>query len=244
MNRAQYRGYTLLEVILATTVSLLLVAALYKVIRLHLSTANRGREAVEHEHLSRAISEQFRRDLRHLVVPRRSDSVTSTLTADPEKNASTLRFTGLSGQADWIELFADQLPVDADRRISTPVGLLRIRYELRSGGANDSGYVSPDWKLIRSLVPADFAEAADRGDEAARRWTRNDVLADNLWDARFEYWDEATNSWAESWIPKESRTPPPAIRLSFQLHESAADPKLASGGTTRFHRVVVDLSGL
>ena len=242
VKRHRCNAYTLLEVILAITISLVFLGALYRTLKLHLNTSQWGKNAVEQEQLYRAVGEQLRHDLAQLVSTDYEEAVESTFSEIPGRIQSTSRYTGLTGQSRWLEFYSDRMIVDTDRRTHTPVGLTRIRYELTPNARSSAGSDETTWTLTRLQIPAEFADAQDEGYREAEEWSRIDVLSNQVRWSHFEFWDTDKNNWVDSWQDSLLASPPAAVCLSLQLIDSGGSSGVGSRGESPVHRVVVDLT--
>ena len=62
-KQARRPGYTLLEVLLAASISLLLLGALYAALNIQLRNSSAGRDAVETASVARAVFDKFTNDI-------------------------------------------------------------------------------------------------------------------------------------------------------------------------------------
>ena len=90
-------GFTLLEVILAMSLSIVLLAALYAALKLHLTFAQRGPEQVRKVQLARAVVERIARDVRAVVPQAAKESSTSASSTSSSNTTTGATPTGSTG---------------------------------------------------------------------------------------------------------------------------------------------------
>src|SRR5262245_22495134 len=93
------RAFTLLEVILAMSLSIVLLAALYTVLKLHLTYAQKAPQLVERSLKARAIVDRIGRDIRAVVAPSPAPqgSSGSSATGSRTSSGTGASSTGTSG---------------------------------------------------------------------------------------------------------------------------------------------------
>ncbi|MCE9530176.1 MAG: prepilin-type N-terminal cleavage/methylation domain-containing protein [Planctomycetes bacterium] len=118
-------GFTLLEVLLASLIATLLMAALYVAMEVQLRQANDGREVIERATLSRAIINRLTLDLTPSVTPPRakpkkgssssstSSSSTSSTTGSTSGTTTTGSTTDMSSSMNTTEQVTSVIPLQA-----------------------------------------------------------------------------------------------------------------------------------
>ncbi len=200
-------GFTLFEVLLASAIALLLMAALYSAVNTALRGVQISREIVQQDTLVRAIVNRITLDLRSCLAPIAAQSLEETSSdAEDEEDATqmveglfpevTPFEAGVIGDASQLTLFLSRVPADAvatvtgDEEVETasPSDLRRVSYWL--GTAGDGGLARQEevWltatELSNSLEP-DYSREAES------------ILASEVTDLYFEYFDGT--SWVTSW---------------------------------------------
>ncbi len=262
----------MLEVILASSLSLVLLAALYAALRMHLTFAQRGPEQVMRAQTARAIVERISKDVRAVIaqppapptdsssggsssgatestqtsgVTNQSGSGTATAgaaattggsTADAGTSSSASATTttpsaysdafGVLGGADWVQLYiADYRPdLDGAELSALGGGVARASNVVRVSYSATYLTTRPDAKgrtqrlsLARTEVAAVAAEQFDTGSDESDFRATTDFLGDDLSLVQFQYWDDSTATWLDSWGVDTPLAPPRAIKVTISL---------------------------
>lgn len=277
-QRAERRAaFTLLEVLLAISLSLVLLAALYSALKMHLTFAQRGPEQVRKTQMARAIVERIARDVRAVIPPAAqtespasaygastgssagstagstsSSTSTTNSTADGMTGSTTGSSTapvtdaystacGVLGGSDWLQLYiANYLPNLDDVELAASSGavaqtsnVVRVTYALTLLTTQpDSKGRTQRLALARSEVASIAAERLDTaGDDSDMRATTA-YLCDDLSVIQFQYWDDLTGMWLDSWGVDTPIAPPRAIKVFISLlqPDEYVESQLGLGG--------------
>lgn len=227
-------GYTLLEVILALAIGLLIVSALYVALDAHYRHIQSGRNAIAEAQLARGllarISEDVRLSVAMLPSNPNSPAAVSASQTTSSSSSTSVQSTGSStssgqnttsgsspdatstpptqfnfgvmGSDTQLTLLISALPTQTRTGISTQQGSCDLRQV--------SYYVISKQGLAREETqPATSDGAATDAP---------DMLAPEVVDIRFRYFDAITSSWVVSW-DGTTKGPPLAveIRLSIEM---------------------------
>jgi prepilin-type N-terminal cleavage/methylation domain-containing protein len=272
--RDRRHAFTLLEVLLAISLSLVLLTALYSALKLHLTFAQRGPEQVRNSQRARAIVERIARDVRSVIPPAAKTQATTTSTttstgsttsattgsttpttgstsptsseSDTTGSTSTetdpyLATYGVLGGTDWLQLYiANYLPNLDDVELAAYTGsiaqssnVVRVTYALTVlTTAADSRGRTQRLALVRSEVASVAAERLDSASDDSDIRATTTYLADDLAMVQFQYWDDLTGTWLDSWGVDTPIAPPRAIKvfISLQKPEEYLDSSLGLGG--------------
>lgn len=243
-------GYTLLEVILAIGIGLLLVAALYVALDVQMRYQQSGREAIVDAQMARGLLQRMAVDIRQsmgmlMTNPTVTASMQAMLSSQTGatnsssgstggsgptgQQAATLGTTqysfGLVGSETELSLYQSVLPrysaMVADSAMTT-CDQRRVTYSLFDG----VGLVRQESRSI----------AEDGGEEAD---VPPQVLATEVLELRFRYFDGTTNAWQTTW-DGTVQGPPLAVEITLTLEpprdvgRARAQPKAPTQ-----HRLVV-----
>lgn len=253
-------GFTLLEVLMASTIALLLLAALYVSFDVVINQTDAGREEVDKNDLARAVVSRLTIDCVGVcgplppksggsaqaataaaaatgqTDPSTADPATGTggtgtdtgststdTTADPTVTAATtggdIPFgAGLIGTNNTMTLFVSRVPLALVNREFAANGnqqsdLRRVTYYRGANGGL--------CRQERALVTADGvwnSADADRTDEAG------DLVAEEITEVLFQYFDGPSMSWVDSWDGTQLATdgksligPPRGIKITLTI---------------------------
>lgn len=246
-------GYTLLEVMLAIAIGLLIVAALYVALDVQFRYMQSGRDAAAEGQLARGLLTRMAADIRlHLGTLQDSGSpaaggagagittggaapagaataAPATGSTDAAQSGSatsgTNQFcTAIGGDEFQIVLFQSAVPRYGRLDAEIPTGLSDLRqvaYWLEPG-------VGLARQETRNVMESSFAMP----DEPP------DILAAEVLDLRFAYYDASTAAWVATW--DGSTGPPLAVEINMTIQ-----PPMESTGLTlrpripRSYRMVV-----
>jgi type II secretory pathway pseudopilin PulG len=273
-------GFTLLEVILAMGLSIVLLSALYAVLKLHLTYAQKAPAQVEKTLQARAIVDIIARDIRAVVprnvVPKSSSSPSTTstpsstttgatgstgaggtngagtttpssstpssstpssstpsTTSTPDTSSSSTpdAYTeayGVIGGTDWLQLYvADAYSGLDDSEVAALSGsvaqssnVVRVSYALTVlSTRQDSKGRTQRLALTRSEVAAVGAERLDSSSDDSDIRATTTYLSDDIAQVQFQYWDDTTYSWVDSWGVDTPIAPPRAIKILVSLQD-------------------------
>jgi prepilin-type N-terminal cleavage/methylation domain-containing protein len=229
-------GYTLLEVLLASAIAVLLMAALYVGMDTQLRAVQAGREKVNETNLVRNLIARMSADAVGTITP-----ITATVTISSSSGETTsdpvVPFNG-GVQGDnmvvtfWVSRLPDMPPgADANQQLGA-CDLHRISY-----WATDAGLLRQD---------ADRVSAADDDADAPLPPAVSDeskyVFAPEVTEATFRYFDG--ENWQDSWdgtaLGPDGKTPvgpPRAIEVSLTVRRYGADPN-DSNATKQYRQVI------
>ena len=230
-------GFTLLEVLLASALAVVLMAALYVALEVQLRLANTGREAVEQATLVRAIVQRLNNDLTGGLCPTTPPADTSGGAASTTTDASaaatpaattsdTIAFgSGVIGESDRLTLYVSRVAgagrnMDESGETSLPSDIRRVMYWLTDYGMARQEIPWVTSERLQTSTDPDFEDGKSEKDF---------VIADEVTKLQFEYWDGS--AWASSWDGKAlaadgktPRGPPAAIRVRFTLRLPGDNP--------------------
>lgn len=256
MPRRARAGFTLLEVMLASTIAILLMAGLYVAMDTQLRLMRAGRDRVEQAALTRNLMQRVRLDLGACLTPPAaaasgdSSSTASsaatggtgagaaagTETADsatPTAGADAPFAVGLVGDSTYVTVFASRLTSSDDAFLGADVRRLSYWLSSAPGGGlcrQEERWLTSDG-LRNNFVP-DYGTEADR------------VIAPEVTAVAFEYFDGSawTDTWDGSALGADGATPvgPPravgvTLTLTFPGLPASAD---GSPGTKTVREVI------
>jgi len=236
-------GYTLLEVVLAIGIGLLLLAALYVALDLQLRYMSSGRRAVAEAQLARGLLNRIAADVRAslamLPTTPTAEAATAAATSSSStgssaaaagssdtQTASTGQFAyGLVGDSQQITLFISSVPRLGQTMMETPLGVCdqrRIVYALVPG---------------QGLVRQEIRNVA--GDEFNDNTATADVLAAEVVELQFRYFNATTGVWDDQWDGSISG-PPLAVEITLGL-TTPSEYEAAAAGALATYRLVVSV---
>lgn len=253
-RRSIRRGFTLLEVLLASAIAVLLMGALYVAMQVELQQASEGREMIERATLARAIINRVSIDLSPSITPPKATSkaqaassaaASSTASSSTTSQAATQATTaipfqaGLVGTNTQLIIFTTRVTSTTDvlnslngtQAPDTPVpsDLRRVAYWIAQNGG-----------LCRQEIPWVTSDLTYQSTDPVMEdgKTEDDyIIAREVTDLIFEYYDinNATvddAGWTDTWdgtvLSPDGMTPqgpPTAIRITFTIQTTAPDGK-------------------
>ncbi len=249
-------GFTLLEVLLALSLSLVLIAALYAAVQLHVRMAQKGPEAVRRVQAARAVLARIARDIRATVpkaaAPAASDAAGSagessgsssgSAAAASDANASggSATISGLWGGTDWIELIITEQRPNLDAidlaassgQVHQAANVHRVTYALAPVSGPVAAATAHRVGVARSELSAVTSEQADAFSDETRFRAASDFLCDDAGHLEFQYWDETLGSWTSSWGTAGPAAPPRAVKVSLSLLSFDEYLRYQAGGDT------------
>lgn len=236
MSRTGHRrlGYTLLEMLLATAITVLLMSALYVAMDTQLRLADAGRERVEQGTAARNILQRMSLDITGCLTPisvtkvvaAATSSTTGTTTTDDAAASSgsvTPFNAGVEGDSSVLTIYVSRVPPKASAfggAEGQPTGtsdLKRISYWL----AADGGLARQEFDRVTadddsSALPPDIPDE--------QRY----IVAPEVVDLSFRYFDG--NAWTDSWfgstLGADEATPigpPRAVEITMTLRVPGSD---------------------
>lgn len=246
MTRRQHRsGYTLLEVSLAIGIGLLLLAALYVALDVQLRYMSSGRRAVAEAQLARGLLNRVAADLRNSLAmlpttptaESAAASATGATTANAsgsgsgdsssgtDSNAASGQFGfGLLGDSQQMTLFLTGPPRLHQAVMETQLGYCdqrRVLYALVPG---------------QGLVRQEVRNVA--GDDGSDPTVTADVLAQEVVELQFRYFNGSTGAWEEQWDGSVAG-PPLAVEITLGLLPPDEFDRAAAAPVT--YRLVVSI---
>lgn len=250
LKRRRRPGYTLLEIMLAVGIGLLLVAALYVALDLQMRYMATGRDAVTETQMSRGLLQKVGNDIRNSMgllststswreaIPPPQDSTTqqqpptgmgTTGQTTPTEETSpfgTSQYCDLRsfGTETTLTLYVAALPRYAGSQSDTPLGLSdvrRITYAVEAG----KGLVRQEVRNPDTLGDVTSAEPAI-------------VLAPEVMDLRFRYYDLETGAWTTTWDGSVNG-PPSAVEITMTLQAFNINNEPIPGRPPITHRMVI-----
>ncbi len=238
--RVRRGGFTLLEVLLASALAVILMAALYVALEVQLQLANAGRESIEQATVTRALVLRFENDLAGCIGPgapavtgASTTATTGTGEADPAaamaEPTDTISFQGGTiGEADGdngrLTLYVSKVAglgaaADSSTGAANPADVHRVTYWMTAKG------------LARQSIPWVTSERVQLSTEPYIEEGReaNDYsIAEEVTQLKFSYWDGS--QWTETWDGRQQNSagtgitgPPMAIRVHFWMNVPGQD---------------------
>jgi hypothetical protein len=222
-----------LEVVLATSIALLLMFGFYVAIQIHLDLMQAGRDSVEEGSLARSLLQRMESDVASSLAPiappptststgataDASGTTTTPSTATTTTSTSPVFSIGVKGESTSISVYITRLTRSTIRPPQTEDGNTN---QLGSDIRRITYYLNPEQGLMRQEVR--LVTADDVNDPAATTEVEqaNDLLAEEATDLGFRYFD-GTN-WVESWdgaaMGEDGKTPlgpPRAVEITVAL---------------------------
>jgi prepilin-type N-terminal cleavage/methylation domain-containing protein len=237
-NRA---GFTLLEVLLASAIAALLMAALYVSMEVQLKHADAGREAVNESTVARNLIARIEADLAGTVTPITATKAIKSTSGDVAADVVTPLNGGVVGDNAVLTVWASRVPqwgtgpdaVNADTQQISSCDIRRISYWLAEGGLARQD-------LDRVTADDDDSQLPPNVTDEQRF-----VLAPEVTGVTFRYFDGI--AWQDSWdgtvLGADQKTPigpPRAIEITLSVRKAAADPNDASAVQSFRHVVGIN----
>jgi Tfp pilus assembly protein PilV len=251
--RFRREGFTLLEVLLASALAIVLMAALYVALDVQLRLAADGREAIEQATVTRALVQRFDNDVAGIIGPvappvgkagsttgSTGTTATGAATTDPAAGGAVMEAVT---QSTTIQFQAGVIgESDGENRPRLTMFVAKVAGLARS--ADESGempnpadmrrvtYWMTDGGLARQELPwltSDRLHTSTEPDIEDGKEERDYVIADEVIRLAFEYWDGS--AWSETWdgrtLNSDGQTlkgPPVAIRVRFWINVPGPEP--------------------
>ena len=244
-------GFTLLEVLLASALAIVLMAALYVALDVQLKLAAEGRAAIDQATLTRAIVQRFENDLAGGLgpvappvgnaggmgaggtgaaagagaagSPDMSDPGSAVMEEVVQTNTTSFQ-GGVVGETDRLTLF-----------VARVAGLGKTDESGDAGNPADARRVTywlTDGGLARQELPWVTAEQLQNSTDPFfedGKEERDYVIAEEVIRLQFEYWDGS--AWTDTWDGRQTNAdgqtlkgPPMAIRVRFWLNVPGPEP--------------------
>jgi prepilin-type N-terminal cleavage/methylation domain-containing protein len=238
VRRQLRQGFTLLEMLLASGIAVLLMAALYVSMEVNLKYAAAGREVVDQAELARALLSRITADITGALSPisaTKSTSATGTTTTMTDDSTTTSLTTvtplnmGVVGDATLLTLYVSRVPnwaaaapagtTNADQQQLTFSDQKRISYWLSTVG--DGGLAKQDSDRV-TADPSDDPLPPGLADEEKM------IIASEVVGLAFRYFDGT--AWQDTWdgsvIGTDGMTPvgpPRAIEIRLDIRQPGAN---------------------
>jgi prepilin-type N-terminal cleavage/methylation domain-containing protein len=237
------QGFTLIEVIAAIAISTVLLAAVYVTLGLMLSSVRAGKEAVASLQIVRGTAVRLKTDIRQsLGLLASAPAVEAALAAqqqgqqqnppqnppqqqqgsDPQPYQFNL---GLQGDDSQLTIYASRLPsysqADADTPNTIYSDLRTITYS-----ANGDG-----------LVRQEVVNVLSTSDSSTDSSTTTEVLAQEITDIHFQYFDPIAQAWQAQW-DGTTNGPPAAIEVTLTIQMPNDKPGVQAPAPFK-HRLVI-----
>ena len=237
--RRQLRGgFTLLEMLLASGIAVLLMAALYVSMEVNLKYAAAGREVVDRSRARPRLLSRITADITGAMSPisaTKSTSATGATTVTDDSTTTSLTTVtplnmGVVGDATLLTLYVSRVPnwttasstgtTNADQQQLTFSDQKRISYWLSTVG--DGGLAKQDSDRV-TADPSDDPLPPGLADEERM------IIASEVVGLAFRYFDGTTwmDTWDGSIIGADGTTPigpPRAIEIRLDLRQPGANP--------------------
>lgn len=226
LRTAKRAGFTLVEVLAALVLGAILLAAVYSTLDIMMRSIRIGKEAVQSLQVIRGTAIRLQTDIRqNLSLLTSAPSVQQALAAtNSSASSSSSSGTGTSdtgssttaaaepGQFNFsvqgdeysLTLYGSQTPqfsrLDAETPNSVYSDLRTIYY-----------YCQPGTGLVRKETLNVLSGSADSDDA-----TQEEILAPEVQEMNFQYFDSSTQSWMGSW-DGTTKGPPAAIEITLTV---------------------------
>lgn len=239
-------AFTLLEVLLASALAVILMAALYVALDVQLNLANSGREAIEQATLHRAMIQRFENDLTGCLGPTAPAISTTAPTTSTTGTATDPAMSEASDPTMMVE--SDNIPFqagvigegsDSEVRLTMYVskvvkvpGLNQMNVAPTAGSdIRRVTYWMTNNGLARQEIPWVTSQRLQLGTDPYiedGREVDSYVIAPEITQVSFSYWDGS--AWQSSWDGRSLssdgvtlRGPPMAIRVHFWMKVSGQE---------------------
>jgi hypothetical protein len=151
---------------------------------------------------------------------------TSSTTNAPDAADPYAGAFGILGGTDWIEIYVAQPRPDLDDAESLSLSgsvaqasnVVRVSYTLTSIPTQpDPKGQTIRYAISRTAVPAIAAEQFDASSDEADFRAASDILCDDAGHLEFQYWDDTTGAWIDSWGTATPLAPPRAVKVIISL---------------------------
>ncbi|HEX4590049.1 MAG TPA: type II secretion system protein GspJ [Gemmataceae bacterium] len=229
VSRTPRPGYTLLEVLLASAIAVLLMAALYVGMDIQVRAIQAGREKVNETALVRNLIARMSADAVGTITPISATVAVTSSTGEATTDPVIPFNGGVQGDNQVLTLWVSKVPklptgtdsVDAASQQLLASDLHRISYWLADGGLaeQDVDRVSAAEDDPDTALPPDVG--AD-----SKYFT---LVAPEVTELNFRYFDGET--WQDTWdgtvLGEDGKTPigpPRAIEVTLSIRRPGADP--------------------
>ncbi len=226
--RTRRSGYTLLEVLLASAIAALLMAALYVGMDVQLRTVQAGREKVNETAVVRNLFvTRITADMVGVLTPVKPTVTVTSSTGDVTTDPVTPFNGGIQGDNQTLTIWASRLPI-------LPTGVDAVSAETQQMYTSDEHRISY-WLADGGLARQDLDRVSASVDDPDAQLPPNVpdeskyILAREVTDLNFRYFDG--ENWQDSWdgtvIGADGITPigpPRAVEVTLSIRKPGADP--------------------
>jgi hypothetical protein len=231
-------GFTLLEVVLATAISMLLVFGFYVALQSNLDLMQAGRDAVDEGTLARSLLNTMESDIVPALAPiAPAPTTSSSTTTDPTGMAPTTTTAstnpapvfsiGVKGDSTTLSVYVTRMPRSLINPVVDETGTASIRSDIR----RITYYLDGENGLIRQEVHFVTADNVEDPTSTTETDGIRDVLAAEVSSVEFRYFDGS--SWVDSWdgaamgeYGKSLLGPPRAIEITVSIQPpGTGEPK-------------------
>jgi prepilin-type N-terminal cleavage/methylation domain-containing protein len=228
LSRTSRPGYTLLEVLLASSIAVLLMAALYVGMDVQLRAVEAGRQKVNETALVRNLIARMSTDAVSTLTPIAATVTVTSATGETTADPVTPFNGGVQGDNAVLTLWVSRLPV-------LPTGIDAATAETQQLNSSDlrriSYWIASDGGLARQET--DRVSAPEDDPDAALPPNVTDesryVFAPEVTEMTFRYFDG--ENWQDTWdgtvLGEDGKTPvgpPRAIEVTLSIRRFGADP--------------------
>jgi len=231
----------LLEVLLASAIAALLMAALYVSMDVQLNYAQAGREAVNESTVARNLIARIEADLAGTLTPITATVAVTSTTGDVASDVVTPLNGGVQGDGAVLTVWVSRVPklavgtdaVNADAQQLNSSDLRRISYWMADGG------------LARQELDRVTADDEDSQPPPYVQDEQRYILAPEVTGLSFRYFDGV--GWVDTWdgtaLGADEKTPigpPRAVEINLSVRKTGADPNDANAFKTYRHVVAIN----
>jgi prepilin-type N-terminal cleavage/methylation domain-containing protein len=218
-------AFTLLEVLLASAIAALLMAALYVSMEVQLNHAQAGREAVNESTVARNLIARIEADLAGTISPITATVAVKSTTGDVAADVVTPLSGGVIGDNTVLTVWASRVP-------QVPTGADAVNADMQQLASGDVRRISY-WMAEGGLARQDLDRVtADDEDSQLPPNVTNEqqyILAPEVTDLVVRYFDGT--AWQDSWdgtvLGADGKTPigpPRAVEITLSIRKAGADP--------------------
>jgi hypothetical protein len=218
-------AYTLLEVLLASVIAALLMAALYVSIDVQIRSAQAGRESVNESTVARNLIARISADAAGVITPITATVAVTSTTGDVASDVVVPLNGGVQGDNGVLTIWMSRVPkmatgpdaINADTQQLNSSDLRRISYWLADGGLARQ-------EIDRVTADDDDTQLPPNVTDEGRY-----IMAPEVTGLGFRYFDGA--AWNDTWdgtvLGTDGKTPigpPRAVEITLSIRRTGADP--------------------
>ncbi|HEY1377424.1 MAG TPA: type II secretion system protein GspJ [Gemmataceae bacterium] len=218
-------AYTLLEVLLASAIAVLLMAALYVGMEVQLRHVQAGRELVNESSVVRNLLARINADVAGCLTPIKATAAVASATGDVATDVVVPLNGGVQGDNNVLTLWVSRVP-------KLPTGADAALADTQQLNSSDLRRVSY-WLADGGLARQDLDRVtADDDDSQLPPNVNNEsqlIIAPEVTAVTFQYFDGTT--WQDTWdgtaLGPDGKTPvgpPRAVVINLSVRRAGADP--------------------